>query len=832
MLKTTQSPTHTQPAPAGRTPFFSKGKEDAVDTVSGAPYFVQQKLVIGQRDDAFEREADAVADKVLAQDKTPAAAPAPAAEAAPPAISRVTLPSAAATPAPADVQAKEEQKEDEPEQPPVQRRTMAAPPADTLPATIQMKEEPEQREPEQLLQKKEEPEQREPAATPVKRFEVGVGSELPGVTEKQLEDKTPVQRKPVFESDASQDIPLQRKADSAATPAAPLQGRLSASKGGGQPLAAQTRTDMQSAMGADFSQVRIHTDHSAIQMSRDIHAQAFTHGKDIYFNEGKYDPASNAGKHLLAHELTHTVQQGAAVRRDNTPSSQPSGRDPSMLNNQQLLDELRDAGAAQANQEDAGTTAYLQQLTAEKGIRAQAGQMWLNDAGAGTMSQALYQVLPSDQLAAVVLCNTDQVMQGGRDMKLGNSQVVTAPQLENALARFNNPAIAAAVTATSAIAGNNIRLVPPEMITMYHGTNNPDAVRQGISPNPKGNSGSHQDLGPGFYTTRSEQQGQQYADWRTQQQGGTAENMKFVVAMEDLGKVVDVTERGAYSAQFQDFVNTPLEQLHPAYGRSFPGITVGQFIHDYSAVSAESRGEFFEIFLQRVNAVDADVIIAPLGGNSMYSGVALPGGSDQLSIRSTNAAAVLTQAMNGTYKPPAPKAVNPPMGKTLATGAAVGGVIAVLINGTLMLIDTKEHPDWYIELTKSGAIGAGGGAMGSALDTRVATAIINRGATPLMGRMGGGAVAGGVVAPIVVMTSMALDDQKHSGAEYAGKGTRAAVAGGLSGAVAAGVTGAIFGSEVPVLGNVVGFAVGFLAYMAIDAIAGDTIEQGVENAVK
>jgi hypothetical protein len=91
-----------------------------------------------------------------------------------------------------------------------------------------------------------------------------------------------------------------------------IESQLNSSKGGGFSLPAGTKDQMESSFGADFSNVRIHTDSSAVQMSEDLHAQAFTHGSDIYFNAGKYDTNSTAGKHLLAHELTHTVQQGAA----------------------------------------------------------------------------------------------------------------------------------------------------------------------------------------------------------------------------------------------------------------------------------------------------------------------------------------------------------------------------------------------------------------------------------------------------------------------------------------------------------------------------------------
>ena len=88
-----------------------------------------------------------------------------------------------------------------------------------------------------------------------------------------------------------------------------LQSRLSSSKGKGSPLSADIKSSMGSAFGVNFSEVRVHTDSSAVQMNKDLGAQAFTNGNDIYFNEGKYNTSSNSGKHLLAHELTHTIQQ-------------------------------------------------------------------------------------------------------------------------------------------------------------------------------------------------------------------------------------------------------------------------------------------------------------------------------------------------------------------------------------------------------------------------------------------------------------------------------------------------------------------------------------------
>ncbi len=91
--------------------------------------------------------------------------------------------------------------------------------------------------------------------------------------------------------------------------------QINASRGGGSKMSENTLSFMQSRFNTDFSSVKIHTDSNAVQMSRELNAQAFTVGSDIYFNSGKYAPESASGRHLLAHELTHTIQQGKGIDR-------------------------------------------------------------------------------------------------------------------------------------------------------------------------------------------------------------------------------------------------------------------------------------------------------------------------------------------------------------------------------------------------------------------------------------------------------------------------------------------------------------------------------------
>jgi hypothetical protein len=92
-------------------------------------------------------------------------------------------------------------------------------------------------------------------------------------------------------------------------PGTDFESRLSTS--GDSPLPASARAFMEPRFGADFSRVRLHTGSEAAGLTRSIHAEAFTQGHDIYLGEGKDDIESSGGKHLLAHELTHTIQQGS-----------------------------------------------------------------------------------------------------------------------------------------------------------------------------------------------------------------------------------------------------------------------------------------------------------------------------------------------------------------------------------------------------------------------------------------------------------------------------------------------------------------------------------------
>ncbi|MFB2977695.1 DUF4157 domain-containing protein [Microseira sp. BLCC-F43] len=126
----------------------------------------------------------------------------------------------------------------------------------------------------------------------------------------RTEGSAPVQMKPG----------LQQAANGSSQASPSIENRLSNSKGGGSPLPDEVRSFMEPRFGADFSGVRVHTDSTAVQMNKELGAQAFAHGSDIYYGAGK-SPGKNE---LTAHELTHTIQQGAAVRMNKQVRRQPN----------------------------------------------------------------------------------------------------------------------------------------------------------------------------------------------------------------------------------------------------------------------------------------------------------------------------------------------------------------------------------------------------------------------------------------------------------------------------------------------------------------------------
>ena len=128
-----------------------------------------------------------------------------------------------------------------------------------------------------------------------------------------------VQRESGEEEEVQMKSQVQRASDRSSVARNSIENRLASSKGGGSALPDNVRSFMEPRFGADFSNIKVHTDSNAVQINKEVGAQAFAHGSDIYFGAGK-SPGNNE---LTAHELTHTIQQGAAGRMNKEVRRQP-----------------------------------------------------------------------------------------------------------------------------------------------------------------------------------------------------------------------------------------------------------------------------------------------------------------------------------------------------------------------------------------------------------------------------------------------------------------------------------------------------------------------------
>ncbi|WP_343696923.1 DUF4157 domain-containing protein [Flavobacterium sp.] len=305
----------------------------SINASKGTDFFgVQAKLNIGKSNDKFEVEADRVADQVVANKQT---ANTDAFFSPSPVVQKKLA---------RNVQKQEEQNKE------VQQKTAA----ETITPVVQLKKEliqnkldsrtTEKKEinpafsrsktliqhkledktqkKEEAIQKKEEPIQNK---TEVKKPEAAPKSKLPikPLIQNKAEEENVQQKKEEEKQTSDEEKQLQKSAASDANPSdnSNIESTLNSTKGGGSPLTGKIKTEMESGIGADFSNVRIHNNSTAVQMNKQLGAQAFATGNNIYFNEGKYNPNSKEGKHLLAHELTHTVQQGAAIRKKPEPEA-------------------------------------------------------------------------------------------------------------------------------------------------------------------------------------------------------------------------------------------------------------------------------------------------------------------------------------------------------------------------------------------------------------------------------------------------------------------------------------------------------------------------------
>jgi hypothetical protein len=252
---------------------------------------IQAKLTVGAAGDRYEQEADRVADQVMS----------------------MQLPSPDRGGARGEVQRQAEEEEE------VQTKPLAA----SITPLVQR-----QAEEEEEVQTFPSPERR------------GAGGEVQRQAEEEEEEiqtKSNLPRpaavgRPAPASGPGGGQPLTSNPQAGFEAGPDIESRLAAHRGGGSPLPADVRAAIEPRFGADFSAVRVHTGGEADQLNRQLSAQAFTHGQDIYMGAGKYDPTSSDGQRLLAHELTHVVQQNSGTVRRHPEGAVPASAGTTALN--------------------------------------------------------------------------------------------------------------------------------------------------------------------------------------------------------------------------------------------------------------------------------------------------------------------------------------------------------------------------------------------------------------------------------------------------------------------------------------------------------------------
>ncbi|WP_445246351.1 eCIS core domain-containing protein [Microcoleus sp. OTE_8_concoct_300] len=248
------------------------------------PATVQTKLVVGAPGDKYEQEADAMADKVMSWNSS--------------------------------VQRQEELVQEKPETQPqpvaetIQRQTEEDGTVHLKPLAKTIQRQTEEDGTVHL----------KPVAETIQRQTEEDGTvhlkPLADTIQRQTEEDGTVHLKPLgnqisplVQQTIKRSSLISRKGDGAFAASESIETRIKSNKGSGQPLPDETRSFMESRFGNDFSGVKVHTGSDSVQLSKELGAQAFTHGEDVYFNSGKYSPHTDEGKKLLAHELTHTIQQ-------------------------------------------------------------------------------------------------------------------------------------------------------------------------------------------------------------------------------------------------------------------------------------------------------------------------------------------------------------------------------------------------------------------------------------------------------------------------------------------------------------------------------------------
>jgi len=148
--------------------------------------------------------------------------------------------------------------------------------------------------------------------------EAVVSSPAPTIQQQSEENNGEILQRKCAECEKDEGLQMKSSAGKSVGTAPPGISQKIQNAAGGTQLPDSVNSEMSQKIGADFSNVNVHTGPEASRLNQSLGARAFTHGDHIFFNSGEYNPGSRDGKRLLAHELTHVVQQGRnkTIRRE------------------------------------------------------------------------------------------------------------------------------------------------------------------------------------------------------------------------------------------------------------------------------------------------------------------------------------------------------------------------------------------------------------------------------------------------------------------------------------------------------------------------------------
>lgn len=269
---------------------------------------IQAKLEVGKAGDVYEQEADRVADNVIRM-------PDSLVQRQPQEKQEETARMKPLVGSISPLVQRQSEEEETPQAKPFQRKVEEEEPVQAKPLagviTPILQRQTEEEEPAQTKLLQRQPEEEERAQTKLVQRQTEEEMLQAKLLQRQADEKETAQANLLQRQTKEEEETAQAKSAAVTEPTVSpdVENSIQAMRGGGKPLPDDTRHFYETRMGYDLSGVRIHTDASAHDAATHLNAQAFTIKQDIFFGAGRYEPQTNSGKWLLAHELTHTVQQ-------------------------------------------------------------------------------------------------------------------------------------------------------------------------------------------------------------------------------------------------------------------------------------------------------------------------------------------------------------------------------------------------------------------------------------------------------------------------------------------------------------------------------------------